>query len=99
MSAECYLIMLGTPDISHQPSATAVLTWFELELELERYLFEKYNIQHIWRGTRRADSRFALSQWETSLQSNVVSHWLGTNLESTLNTGLKRLYNITVKSH
>ena len=26
----------------------------------------------------------ALSQWETSLQSNAVSHWQGTNLESAL---------------
>ena len=32
----------------------------------------------------RADSRFAPSQWETSLQSNAVSHWLGTNPESAL---------------
>ena len=32
----------------------------------------------------RADSRLAPSQWETSLQSNAVSHWLGTNLESVL---------------
>ena len=32
----------------------------------------------------RADSRFAPSQWETSLQSNTISHWLGTNLESAL---------------
>ena len=32
----------------------------------------------------RADSRFAHSQWKTSLQGNVVSHWLGTNLESAL---------------
>ena len=32
----------------------------------------------------RADSKFAPSQWETSLQSNDVSHWLGTNLESAL---------------
>ena len=30
----------------------------------------------------RADSRFAPSQWEMSLQSNAVSHWLGANLES-----------------
>ena len=30
----------------------------------------------------RADSRFASSQWETSLQSNDVSHWLGANLFS-----------------
>ena len=29
----------------------------------------------------RADSRLALGQWETSLQSNAVSHWLETNLE------------------
>ena len=28
----------------------------------------------------RADSRFASSQWETSLQSNAISHWLGANL-------------------
>ena len=29
-----------------------------------------------------ADSRFAPSQWETSLQKNTASHWLGANLES-----------------
>ena len=32
----------------------------------------------------RVDSRFVLSQWETLLQSNAASHWLGTNLESAL---------------
>ena len=32
----------------------------------------------------RTDSRFVPSQYETSLQSNAVSHWLGTNLESAL---------------
>ena len=30
----------------------------------------------------RADSRLAPSQWETVLQCNAVSHWLGANLES-----------------
>ena len=35
-------------------------------------------------GIFRADSRLAPSQWETSLQSNAVSHWLGANLESAL---------------
>ena len=30
----------------------------------------------------QADSRLAPSQWETPLQSNAVSHWLGVNLES-----------------
>ena len=32
----------------------------------------------------KADSRFVPSQWETSLQSNAVSHWLGANLESAM---------------
>ena len=32
----------------------------------------------------RADSGLAPSQWETPLQSNTVSHWLGANLESAL---------------
>ena len=30
----------------------------------------------------RADCRLAPSQWEMSLQSNAISHWLGANLES-----------------
>ena len=29
----------------------------------------------------RADSRLVPSQWEMPLQSNAISHWLGTNLE------------------
>ena len=37
----------------------------------------------------RADSRFVSSQWETSLQSNTVSHWLGANLESALQWATK----------
>ena len=32
----------------------------------------------------RTDSKLSHSQWETSLQSNSVSHWLGANLESAL---------------
>ena len=35
-------------------------------------------------NTCRADSRSAPTQWEMSLQSNSVSHWLGTNLDSAL---------------
>ena len=34
--------------------------------------------------TYKADSRLAPCQWETSLQSNAVSHRLGANLESAL---------------
>ena len=32
----------------------------------------------------QGDPRFAPSQWETSLERNTVSHWLGANLESAL---------------
>ena len=32
----------------------------------------------------RADTRFALSQWEKALLCNNVSHWLGANQESAL---------------
>ena len=32
-------------------------------------------------ASSRAHSRLAPSQWETSLQSNAVSHWPGANLE------------------
>ena len=35
-------------------------------------------------GSSKVDSRLAPSQWDTSLQSNAVSHWLGANLESAL---------------
>ena len=41
-----------------------------------------------------ADYRLAPSQWETSLQSNTVSHWLGANLETALIllTGYLQMY-------
>ena len=40
----------------------------------------------------RVDSRFAPCQWETSLRSNAVSHWLGANLESALTGAWWGLY-------
>ena len=47
-------------------------------------------IQHIRATTtkdiHKADSRFAPSQWEMALLCNDVSYWLGTSLESVLNT-------------
>ena len=43
----------------------------------------------------RFDSRLSTSQWETSLQSNTVSHWLGTNLESTLTVDYHMTINYT----
>ena len=51
-----------------------------------------FHFKYWWRLTRsyghgrvnRGDSRLALSQWETFLQSNAISHWLGSNLEQFL---------------
>ena len=44
----------------------------------------KHIEMYIVRDTCRADSRFAPSQWETTLLCNDASHWLGANLESAL---------------
>ena len=44
---------------------------------------EAYCTERIWIDNR-VDYRLAPGQWETSLQSNTVSHWLGANLESAL---------------
>ena len=43
----------------------------------------------------RADSRFAPSQWEKSLQSKAVSHWLGANQESALQSSYRHLDHTT----
>ena len=48
---------------------------------------------HLQYCIHRTDSRLAPSQWETSLQSNAVSHWLGASLESVL-----RQFSLTRKS-
>ena len=45
---------------------------------------ERWSVWCLMWPINRADSRFAPGQWETSLQSNAVSHWLGANLESAL---------------
>ena len=55
----------------------------------------------------RGDSRFALSQWETVLLCNDVSHWLGASLESALwlvslcweNFSLVKLVNLITLGH
>ena len=47
----------------------------------------------------RVDSRLAPSQWETSLQSNAVSHWLGANLESALSFVAAAWLNHLVQHH
>ena len=65
-----------------------------LNLVLENMIFLHFvNVFHwngadypsLWHKSGLAGSRrLVSSQWETSLQSNAVSHWLGTNLESVL---------------
>ena len=39
--------------------------------------FDNFTLWVLKCATSRADSKFAPSQWETVLQSNAVSHWLG----------------------
>ena len=75
------------------------ITWTNVYLSLFRHmaslghneLIVSVQISAIryWRYrpcSTRADSRFAPTQWEMSLQSNTVSHWLGANLESAPST-------------
>ena len=50
-----------------------------------------YRSRYITVLLHRAESRFAPSQWETSLQSNAVSHRLGANLESVMLTNSMKL--------
>ena len=54
------------------PASIQPLVWFNFA----------YN--HVSNSIFRADSRLVPSQWETLLQSNAISHWLGAYLESTL---------------
>ena len=93
---QCWLIIYGgivaftlcrLQDISHQ------MYWKITHLKLHPHLFGinvKNNVgdETIFYYTimvmSSADSRRAPGQWETSLQSNAVSHWLGANLESAL---------------
>ena len=52
-------------------------------LPLRTWIIQKKQGNTMPAGSR-FDSRFAPSQWETLLQSNTISHWLGANLESAL---------------
>ena len=67
---------------------------------LNQFSYKKFNLKitsakwqpfpvglNVMRWNFRADFRFTPSQWETSLQSNAVSHWLGASLKSALNFG------------
>ena len=77
-------------------SVNRPLEWWILEsiVELSPCLFyvaigkvsvwERYNLPHDFQTQYKAESMLAPNQWETSLQSNAVSHWFGANLESVL---------------
>ena len=62
-----------------------------------KYSINSYSMKYLWRHASlcwyiqwkqnhfaSADSRLAPSQWETSLQSNTISYWLGASIESAL---------------
>ena len=53
-------------------------------IEMEIWCTWRVEIILRFRADSRFAPRFAPSQWETLLQSNGVSHWLGVNLESAL---------------
>ena len=67
----------------HGMSPHCVNGWDRVQLRWRRNRIPKYH------QDSRADSRLVPSQWETSLQSNAVSHWLGASLESGLILGLR----------
>ena len=65
-------------------------------LSVDVFLFvnTRYDNQRdVTKTCLRADPRLAPSQWETSLQSNAVSHWLGAIIESApLSDGITRSF-------
>ena len=45
---------------------------------------DTYHSIQCWDGASREQSRYAPSQWETALQCNAISHWLGEYLDWSL---------------
>ena len=73
----CQEVMVVTPRLGHWGNRLRVTQYINLGVLIgTRGASENMNC--------RADSRFAPSQWETSLLCNDVSHWLGASLESVL---------------
>ena len=60
------------------------ITWTNADTNLCHHMMSQGYNELIQSLAFRADSRFAPSQWETTLQSNAVSHLLDANLESAL---------------
>ena len=61
----------------------AIMLYNNCKLKNTKVLFLSQSWSN-WTNISMADYRLAPGQWETSLQSNAVSHWLGANLESAL---------------
>ena len=52
--------------------------------------------RNAWNREYRDRSRYVPSQWETSLQCNNVSHWLGTYLDWSLGIGQNSLVAVSI---
>ena len=83
MSAKWCLSCLGLNVLTHWSLDDVVLILYVLSVLMITFVIISIAIAFRW-IEHRADSRLAPSQWETSLQSNTVYHWLGANLESAL---------------
>ena len=68
-------------DAGHVPAQHRVLQDWQPYRETQGL---QGNIPHVLSTTCMTDCRLVPSQWETSLESNAVSQWLGANLESAL---------------
>ena len=65
--------------------STITYRWESYLWNLQLSRFIQQTLMFCGATTRcRADSRLAPSQWEMSLQSNAISHWLGAKLERAL---------------
>ena len=65
--------------------------WYDCDYIMHEHITQQAYCLTIIKQTTgyRADSRLALSEWETPSQSNGISHWMGTNLESAVRLGLR----------
>ena len=73
-------IQLNSSPIVGECMVSASVRWY---FSLRRgYIWDDISRFRRFRTLNRAVSRLAANQWETSWQNNIVSRWLGANLES-----------------
>ena len=77
-------VTVGRPAITQGNIPTCFKIWKRRFLDLRRIGWTHVTDSVHEHMKCMADSRTVPSQWETPLQSNAVSHWLGANLESAL---------------